>query len=136
MTWLLAGMDRVSTLDTVDNDPVIQAVASRHHGADPRVTFHLGDGGAFLECTSPARYDFIYADAWPGKYSHLELALSALRPGGLYLIDDLLPQPNWPEGHAAKVPVLVADLEARTDFVTTRLAWSTGLLIAVKTAGA
>jgi predicted O-methyltransferase YrrM len=136
MTWLLAGMDRASTLDTVDVDLAVQAVARRHHATDPRVTFHAEDGGAFLERTPPARYDFIYADAWPGKYSHLERALSALRPGGVYLIDDLLPQPNWPEGHAAKVPVLVADLEARTDMVTTRLAWSTGLLIAVKTTGA
>jgi hypothetical protein len=30
-----------------------------------------------------------------------------LKPGGLYVIDDMLPQPNWPEGHAAKAEVLI-----------------------------
>ena len=29
----------------------------------------------------------------------------------MYVIDDLLPQPNWPDGHAPKVPALIDDLE-------------------------
>jgi hypothetical protein len=50
------------------------------------------------------------------------------------VIDDLLPQPNWPEGHAPKVPALVASLEQRTDLVTVRLAWASGVMIAVRMA--
>ena len=59
------------------------------------------------------RFDLIYADAWPGKFTHLDLALSLLTPGGIYFIDDLLPQTSWPEGHAAKVPPLIAYLSDR-----------------------
>jgi hypothetical protein len=51
---------------------------------------------------------------WPGKFSYLDKALALLHPGGLYVIDDLQPQPNWPEGHAPKVPALMSDLERRT----------------------
>jgi len=133
--WLLDGMDPRSRLESVDSDAAVQAVARRHLGDDPRVVFHAADGAAFLEQAQPAQFDFIYADAWPGKYSHLDFALAALRPGGIYLVDDLLPQPNWPEGHAANVPVLMEDLERRRGFVTTKLAWASGLMLVVRTGG-
>jgi predicted O-methyltransferase YrrM len=130
--WLLEGMDRSSRLDSVDSESAIQEVARRHLGGDPRVAFHTIDGAEFLQRAQPSQFDFIYADAWPGKYSHLDLALAALRPGGIYLIDDLLPHANWPDGHAAKVPVLIGDLEARAGFVSTKLAWASGLMIVVR----
>src|SRR5687767_15911194 len=38
--WLLSGMDAASTLDTVDTDADTLAIARRHLGIDPRVTFH------------------------------------------------------------------------------------------------
>jgi predicted O-methyltransferase YrrM len=100
--WLLSGMDRAATLDTVDTDPEAVAVARRHLGTDYRVTFHVMDGAMFLESQTARQFDLIYADAWPGKFTHLNQALSLLRPGGIYLIDDLLPQANWPDGHARK----------------------------------
>ncbi len=131
--WLLAGMDAASTLDTVDTDEHVVAVARRHLGGDLRVTFHVADGAAFL-VSRPAPFDLIYADAWPGKFSHLDEALALLEPGGIYVIDDLLPQPNWPEGHAPKVPALIDDIERRAGFATVRLAWASGLMIVVKKA--
>lgn len=133
--WLLAGMDAASTLDTVDVDASVVAVAQRHLGADRRVSFHVMDGVQFLEHSSSSRFDLIYADAWPGKFSHLDQALALLRPGGIYVIDDLLPQPSWPEGHAPKVPALVDDIERRDDFTTVRLAWASGLMLVVRRAG-
>ena len=87
--WLLAGMDAGSRLDSVDNDAAVSAVARRHLGHDSRVTFHLSDGAQFLSRIAQERFDFIYADTWPGKFTHLDLALSLLRPGGIYLVDDL-----------------------------------------------
>jgi len=131
--WLLAGMDLGSHLDSVDTDATLQQIARRHLGHDARVTFHVADGAAFLEQTRPQQFDFIYADAWPGKFSHLEVALSLLRVGGIYLVDDLLPQPNWPEGHAPKVPLLIDQLESRHGFVATKLAWASGLMVLVRT---
>jgi len=108
-------------------------IARRNLGHDLRVTFHLEDGGEFLRKATPQQFDFIYTDASPGKFTHLDLALSLLKVGGIYFVDDLLPQPSWPEGHAAKVPLLIADLERRRGFVATKLAWASGLMILVRT---
>jgi predicted O-methyltransferase YrrM len=130
--WLLSGMDSTSTLATVDSDPVVTAVAKRHLGSDSRVTFHVLDAAEFLRQAPRGQFDFIYADAWPGKFSHLDEALSLLRVGGIYFIDDLLPQPNWPEGHAPKVPALIENLERRREFITVRLAWASGLMMVVR----
>ena len=130
--WLLSGMDPTATLDSVDTDAAVVAVAQRHLGADRRVTFHVMNGAEFISRAPRAQFDLIYADAWPGKFSHLDEALALLRSGGIYLIDDLLPQPNWPEGHAPKVPVLIDRLEQRREFITARLAWASGLMVVVR----
>ena len=131
--WLLDGMDAASSLDTVDNDETPGTIARRHLGHDARVRFHVMDGAEFLRQAEPARYDLVFADAWPGKFSELDEALALLKVGGLYVIDDLLPQPNWPEGHAPKVPRLIDELAQRADMKLCALAWSSGLVIAVKT---
>lgn len=130
--WLLDGMDAAARLDSVDADAAVLAVARRNLGRDTRVNFHHADGGEFLSAGRSACYDFIFADTWSGKYTHLELALAALRPGGLYVIDDLLPQATWPPGHAEKVPPLVDRLERDDRLVTTKLAWASGLMIVAR----
>ena len=130
--WLLSGMDATSRLDSVDNDPKVLAVARRHLRHDSRVTFHLSDGAAFLGHLLPRTFDFVYADAWPGKFSDLDRALDLVKVGGYYFIDDLLPQPNSPDGHAPRFPLLMAELDRHPDFVTTTLEWASGLMIVVR----
>jgi predicted O-methyltransferase YrrM len=130
--WILDGMDAGATLQTIDSDGRWVEVAQRHLGGDRRVTFHVGDGVAFLERLKGSLFDFIFADTWPGKFDHLDDALALLKHGGLYVIDDLLPQPNWPDGHGPKVDALVADLNTRSDLVVTRLDWSSGIIIATR----
>lgn len=131
--WLLSGMNDTARLDSVDNDSTVVAIAKRHLGSDSRVTFHVMDGAEFIRQAPRGQFDFIYADAWPGKFSHLDEALALLRPGGIYFIDDLLPQSNWPEGHAPKVPVLIHSIEQRGEFITVKLAWASGLMVVVRT---
>ncbi|WP_327305198.1 class I SAM-dependent methyltransferase [Streptomyces sp. NBC_01298] len=132
--WLLSGMDGDSRLTTVELDPAVQAIAREHLGADPRVTFVSGDGGRWLEDFDGPPFDLVFADTWPGKFTHLDRALALVAPGGTYLIDDLLPQPGWPDGHKASVDRLLAELDGRKDFRCVRLAWASGLLMAVRTA--
>jgi len=125
-------MDSESTLDTVDNNADVIGVAQRMLGHDARVEFHVADGAEYLAGCDSARYDIVYADAWPGKCSHVDEALALLRPGGIYFIDDLLPQPNWPPDHAEKVAHLIANLEKREEFTSVRLAWASGLMMLVR----
>ena len=130
--WLLSGMDASASLDTVDTDASVLALARAHLGADTRIEFHVADAAQFIEQAARAHYDLIFADAQPGKFTHLELTLDLLRPGGIYIVDDLLPQLTWPEDHAPHVTALIEALERRTDFVAARLAWASGLLIAAR----
>ena len=130
--WILAGMDHASTLLSVDNAKQVQSIARRHLGHDPRVTFQLADGAVFLQALTGHAFDFIFADTWPGKYDHLYEALALLKPGGLYIIDDMLPQANWPSGHDLKAAALITTLEQRPDLTITKLNWATGLIIATK----
>ena len=129
---ILSGMDNDSRLESVESDAKVLAVAQQHLGNDRRVTFYHEDGALFLQRTQGRLFDFIYADTWPGKFTHLAEALALLAPGGFYLIDDLLPQPNWPDDHAPKVPLLIAELESRADLSLTKLCWATGLIVATK----
>lgn len=73
-----------------------------------------------------------FADTWHGKYLLLDDTLSMLNKGGIYIIDDMLPQPNWPDGHHEKALKLINDLEARVDLQITKQVWATGIIIAVK----
>jgi len=133
--WLLAGMDGASSLVTIESDSRVLDIARAHLGHDRRVSFRLGDGAEILGQLAAAdeRFDLVYADAWPGKFSDLDLALSLVSIGGIYFIDDLLPQANWPDGHAAKVPLLISHLEGLADFVSVKLAWASGLMMLVRT---
>lgn len=130
--WILEGMDSSSTLVTVDNEDKVVTIARQCLGNDPRITFHVADGVSFIESLTGQSFDFIFADTWPGKFHHLEETLQLLKVGGLYIIDDMLPQPSWPQDHAPKVPKLISTLEQRKDLNITKMNWSTGLVVAVK----
>lgn len=130
--WLLDGMDRNSRFVSVENDEAALAVARKHLGHDLRVTFVLEDAGLFLE-RREGQVDFIFADTWPGKYTHLDEALRLLKPGGLYVIDDMLPQENWPEDHPPKVEGLIRTLDEDPSLYVTKLSWTSGVIIVTKT---
>jgi predicted O-methyltransferase YrrM len=130
--WLLAGMDAAARLVSVDADQAVQAVAREALGADPRVRFVLGDGLDFIRAQPAGACDLVFADAWPGKYDGLEAALALVRPGGFWIGDDMRPQPNWPEGHQARVDDLVARLRALPGWTIAELAWASGLVLAVR----
>jgi predicted O-methyltransferase YrrM len=127
--WLLDGMDAKSRLITVDNDESLLSILKRNSGTDPRLTVVCADGDDFLRSIRGERFDFIFADTWAGKYRLLHEALELLNPAGLYVIDDMLPQPNWPEGHAEKAADLVATLEALDGYRVTKLSWASGVIL-------
>jgi len=130
--WILNGMDKNSTLQTVDNDEQLVKIAKQYLSDDERVEFFIENGEDLILRTEPNSIDFIFADTWPGKYNHLEETLNLLKSGGIYLIDDMLPQENWPDGHNIKVDNLVRYLENRDDLNCTKLNWSTGIIICTK----
>jgi predicted O-methyltransferase YrrM len=133
---LADGMDAAARLIAIDSDARVLSVAQAILGDDRRITFLAEDAGAYLRGGAPGTVDLIFADAMPGKYEDLDAALALLAPGGLYVVDDLLPQPNWPAGHQPRVDALLADLSARADLAVSVLPVGTGHLIATRRAPA
>ena len=132
LAWMVEGLDAESNLITVDNDPQLSEIAKYYFGKDPRIEVVCTDGSEWIKQYRGAKFDLIFADAWPGKYSEIEETLELVGPGGLYVIDDMTTQPNWPAGHQQHVDQLVDYIEHRKDFNLTKLNWSTGVIIAVK----
>lgn len=131
-SWILQGMDERAHLTTIDNNALLHEVATQNL-ADQRVNFVLTDGYQWLKAYKGEQFDFILADAMPGKYDLFEETFSLLKKGGIYFIDDMLPQPNWPAGHADRVESFIEMLGRRSDLILTKMNWSTGLIIIVKT---
>ena len=132
LSWMIDGLDANSSLISVDNDPKLIEIARSYFGHDSRVKLVCQDGAEWIKAYRGEKFDLIFADAWPGKYSEIEEVLDLLKVGGFYVIDDMLAQPNWPEGHHEKAARLVSYLEHRNDLTLTKMNWSTGLIIAAK----
>ena len=135
-SWILDGMDNASALVSLDHDESFLAIARNYLGTDSRLTLIHTDGEAWILANRAQKFDYIFADTWHGKYLLLDETLSMLEKGGIYIIDDMLPQPNWPDGHQEKAVQLVKYLESRTDLLVTKLNWATGILIATRTSTA
>lgn len=131
-SWILSGMDSNSTLISFDNDEALLAIAKEYLGDDNRLSLVHTDGEDWVKNNKGQKFDYIFADTWHGKYLLLDEVLEMLNTGGLYIVDDMLPQPNWPEGHQEKAINFVKYLESRTDLVLTKQNWATGIIIAVK----
>jgi predicted O-methyltransferase YrrM len=130
--WILDGMDQGSTLASVDNDRSVLNIAEKFLAEDSRLKLFCSDGADWVAAHAKETYDYIFADTWHGKYLMLDEVLDMLNKGGLYIIDDMLPQPNWPEGHHEKALNLVKYLDSREDLLLTKQSWATGIVIAVK----
>ena len=131
-SWLLAGMDAASKLVSVDTNLSLQSVARRTLGSDPRLSLVLEDGVDFVSRQPPASFDLVFADALRGKFEGLDETLAVVKPGGFFVVDDLLPQPNWREGQAQKVPPLIERLATHEQFHMAPMAWASGIVVAVK----
>lgn len=132
LSWMIDGMDSNSKLITVDNDPQLIKIAQNYFGDEKRVEIVCADGTEWIKNYSGEKFDLVFADAWPGKYSEVHEILNLIKVGGLYIIDDMLKQPNWPDGHQENVNNLISYLENREDLNLTKMNWSTGIIIATK----
>jgi|SRR5450432_47690 len=130
-SWILAGMDEHAKLVTIENNPALLDIA-KELLRDTRIEFVLANGYEWLKNYKGEKFDLIFADAMPGKYDLFEETITMLKAGGFYFIDDMLPQPNWPLGHAELVAGFISMLEKRHDLVLTKMNWSTGIIIVVK----
>jgi predicted O-methyltransferase YrrM len=131
-SWILDGMDENSTLVSFDNDKALLDIANSFLGFDTRLTLVETDGGDWVTDNVGQKFDYMFADTWHGKYLLLDEVLEMLNAGGFYIVDDMLPQENWPDGHQEKAIDFVKYLETREDLLLTKQHWVTGIIVAVK----
>jgi predicted O-methyltransferase YrrM len=142
-SWILAGMDDKSHLDTVENDPELAANARKLFETNRQVSVIEADANVFLRSCKNELYDFVFSDAGPGKYWNFDLALRSLCVSGLLLLDDmnridetaLMPRTHS-EGQQfssnAERARLTEDLEARSDLILVELDYATGVFLIAK----
>ena len=130
-SWIIDGMDEKAKLITVENNELLLDIAKKAL-QDNRVEFVLANGYEWIQHYSGEKFDLVFADAMPGKYDLFEETIRLIKGGGFYIIDDMLPQPNWPDGHSNKVERFIEQLEGRKDVTLTKLNWSTGIIIVTK----
>lgn len=130
--WLLHGMDRDARLVTVDTNTRYQDVARRHLGRDPRVRFTTMDADAWLDWYEGPLIDLAFVDCRPGKFQRLDDLLALMRPGALYIGDDLLPQPTWPPDHQTRVDTFLQALPDVPRLRATAMAWASGLVVGAR----
>ncbi|MFT5884786.1 MAG: putative O-methyltransferase YrrM [Arcticibacterium sp.] len=133
--WILDGMDNETSLISFDNDPELISIASKFLKDDSRLNLVVADGEDWIMENREKRFDYIFADTWHGKYLLLDETINMLKEGGLYIVDDMIPHENWPEGHKEKAENLVLALERREDVTISKLSWATGIIIASKKKG-
>ena len=130
--WLLDGMDASAHLTSIEANGKWAAIAAKHLRTDPRLKLLDADAFSWFGGQADASFDFVFADAMPGKFDGFDALWRLLKPGGIYVIDDLMPQPNWPEGQQERVDIVLKDLDERPDARVARLSWATDIVIAVK----
>lgn len=131
--WLLHGMSPDARLTSVEADAVRQAVAAGHLGEDPRVSFRTVDADIWLDTYDGPPLSLAYVDCRPGKFHRLGDIVDLLEPGGLYVVDDLLPQPTWPHDHQLRVDAFLAHLPDVANLQWRTLRWSSSLLLGTRT---
>jgi len=131
-TWILDGIDDRTALGSIDNDETLLNIAKENLGIDKRLKLICTDGGDWIKKNAGKKFSFVFADTWPGKYLLLDEVLEMVEKGGIYIIDDMLPQTNWPSGHTEKAAELIVDLDSRDDIILTKMGWATGIVIITK----
>jgi predicted O-methyltransferase YrrM len=131
--WLLAGMTRHAHLVSVEADPATATIAREHLGGDHRVLLVTADADTWLDTYDSPGFDLVFVDCRPGKFHRRTDLLNHLVLGGLYVGDDLLPQPTWPRDHQTRVDTFVSEIATQPGLQVTLMNWSSGLVLAART---
>ena len=69
-SWLLSGMTVDAELHSVEVDKDYSAIAQHNLGADRRLRQITCDAIPYLQSSDDGNFDLIFADTWPGKFTH------------------------------------------------------------------
>lgn len=93
----------------------------------------VADADTWLDTYDGPGFDLVFVDCRPGKFHRRTDLLNHLVLGGLYVGDDLLPQPTWPDDHQPRVDDFLSEIAAQSGLQVTLMNWSSGLVVASRT---
>lgn len=131
--WIVSGLlPRTDvTVTSVEKDPGTATVAA---GGDWPSFVDLRRGDALDVLAEGGTFNLVFADAPGGKWEGLDRSVAALRPRGLLVVDDMTPEPDWPDSQrAAQDKVRQALLSAR-ELTSAELAVGSGVILSVRSA--
>ncbi|MDI3417268.1 O-methyltransferase [Streptomyces luteolus] len=100
--WLHSGLGAGARLVTVERDEELARRASAVFAGDPRVEVLTGDW-RLLEQHAP--FDVFFCDGG-GKRDDPQAVVDLLAPGGVLVMDDFTPSPEWPPRFEGEVDEL------------------------------
>ena len=125
---ILSNLPPDGVLDSVESEQALIEVARKAIGGDKRLRLHNRLGEEFIaEALEADGYDLVFADTWPGKYFLLDEVLRMVKPGGIYVIDDMNRNDNWPDGHEEKARKLLAHLRGLEGWSFSYYTFGTGV---------
>lgn len=129
LSWILDSLDDKGCLVSIKKNDKYLNIAASFFGKDPRVELIHQDAAFWIDFNKNNQFDLIFADTWVGKFTHLDLVLAMVKPGGFYVVDDLNRQLNWPEGHQDQVILLLDKLKSQKDFYAFPIDMGTSLFV-------
>lgn len=132
--WLLDGMTPGATLVSVDSNSDMTEHAQRFLGNNPRLTLHNTDPLQLLNDAAQLRdrFDLIVAAGQQGE-ALLDAASDVLAPGGI-LVASGLAGDGASAAEKAVLDSVTASLERNSSLIITKLNWSSGIILAVRSA--
>ena len=131
--WMVSGLlPRTDvTVTSVEKDPDTAAVAA--DGFWPSFV-RLRCGDALEVLAHGTAFDLIFADAPGGKWDGLGRSVAALRPHGLLIVDDMTPEPDWPDSQRAAQDSVRQALMSAPDLTSAELPVGSGVILSVRSA--
>lgn len=129
--WLVHGMGSRTDVEiiTIDNDQATADLAAQAPWP-PYIRPIVGD--AVQVTAREGTFDLIFADAQGGKWDGLDTTITALRPGGHLLVDDMSPPHFADTHHEHKTTEVRTRILDHPDLVSVPIAWSTGLILSTR----
>ncbi len=131
LAWLVHGLGERPDVEvvTIELDDEVQRTA-RSAPWPPWVRFESGDGAEVVGRLG--EFDLIFPDAPGGKISKLGRTVTALRQGGVLIVDDMDQTLHEDERLRAALAVVRQRLVENAELVCAELGFSSGVIVAVK----
>jgi predicted O-methyltransferase YrrM len=131
--WIVSGLlPRTDvTVTSVEKDPGTATVAA---SGDWPSFVDLRRGDALEVLAEGGTFDLIFADAPGGKWEGLDRSVAALRPRGLLVVDDMTPEPDWPDSQRAAQDKVRQALLSAPELTSAELAVGSGVILSVRSA--